>query len=215
MSSSDRGQKTKSLIISVARGLFYENGYRNTSVRAIFDQAGANIGLLNYYFEGKAEIGLIVYSSIRERFDDLIRKYEPGFSPVENFLFSSALEMRLCLENEKYAHFYDELCEEPLVETRLRNAIVKVLLASRDDGPNSNYSLLATISISAIKPALVSYAIEHPGSVATRDYLVYYLDQQLTYLGIPTSDAERLLDRLDLYHVAVVERFTPIMTPLA
>ena len=215
MTGSERGQKTKALIISSARGLFYENGYRNTSVRAIFDQVGANVGLLNYYFEGKADIGLSVYSSIRERFDDLIHLYEPELSPVETFLFSSALEMRLCLENEKYARFYDELSEEPLVEGRLRNAIVKVLLSARNDDPNSSYSLLATLSISAIKPALVSYAIEHPGEIATKDYLVYYLDQQLTYLGMPTSDAERLLGRLDRYHIEVVERFTPIMTPLA
>ena len=212
---SDRGQRTRAGILSAARRLFYLHGYEHTSVRAIFSAAGANVGLLKYYFTGKSQIGLIVYNEMREEFNELIGRYEPGLDGAGRYLFSSALELRLCLEDPHYAAFDHELDAEPDVRDDLQDVVMRVLQQYRAPGlGDDDYSVMASLSISAIKPALVGYAISHPSEIDKDAYLHYYLGEQLHYLGRPDEDADQILGTLASYHVAVAERFTPVMVPL-
>ena len=61
-----KGEETKNRILFVARDLFYEYGFHKTTARMISEKANTNLGLLNYYFKNKNEMGLIIYSSIRD-----------------------------------------------------------------------------------------------------------------------------------------------------
>ena len=54
-------------------------------------------------------MGLIIYSSIRDRFDELIAEYFPDMDELTLFLFSSTLELYLCITNEKYGNFFMNL----------------------------------------------------------------------------------------------------------
>lgn len=93
----------------MARDLFYEYGFHKTTARMISEKANTNLGLLNYYFKNKNEMGLIIYSSIRDRFDELIAEYFPDMDELTLFLFSSTLELYLCITNEKYGNFFMNL----------------------------------------------------------------------------------------------------------
>ena len=75
-----KGEETKNRILFVARDLFYEYGFHKTTARMISEKANTNLGLLNYYFKNKNEMGLIIYSSIRDRFDELIAEYFPDMA---------------------------------------------------------------------------------------------------------------------------------------
>ena len=103
-----KGEETKNRILFVARDLFYEYGFHKTTARMISEKANTNLGLLNYYFKNKNEMGLIIYSSIRDRFDELIAEYFPDMDELMLFLFSSTLELYLCITNEKYGNFFHE-----------------------------------------------------------------------------------------------------------
>ena len=103
-----KGEETKNRILFVARDLFYEYGFHKTTARMISEKANTNLGLLNYYFKNKNEMGLIIYSSIRDRFDELIAEYFPDMDELTLFLFSSTLELYLCITNEKYGNFFHE-----------------------------------------------------------------------------------------------------------
>lgn len=212
---SDRGQRTRAGILASARRLFYLHGYEHTSVRSIFSEAGANVGLLKYYFTGKSQIGLIVYNNIRGEFNELIAQNEPQLDGAGRYLFSSALELRLCLEDSHYAVFYYELDAEPDVRGSMRDVVMHVLQQYRAAGLGDDaYSVMAALSISSIKPALVGYAISHPGQIDNDAYLRYYLGEQLHYLGRPDDECDSILGMLAGYYVAVAEHFTPIMVPL-
>lgn len=104
-----KGEETKNRILFVARDLFYEYGFHKTTARMISEKANTNLGLLNYYFKNKNEMGLIIYSSIRDRFDELIAEYFPDMDELTLFLFSSTLELYLCITNEKYGNFFMNL----------------------------------------------------------------------------------------------------------
>ena len=76
------------------------------------------------------------------------------------------------------------------------------------------YTMLATISISAIKPAVVDYVLNHKGEIKTDTYLRYYLEQQLHFLGHNKSEADSYIEKVHKFYISVAPRFTPVMTPL-
>ena len=110
-----KGEETKNRILFVARDLFYEYGFHKTTARMISEKANTNLGLLNYYFKNKNEMGLIIYSSIRDRFDELIAEYFPDMTSLRcscslvhlNFIFVLQMKnmaiffMNLSVVNQK------------------------------------------------------------------------------------------------------------------
>src|SRR3954471_3374582 len=51
---------TKAAVLDAAERLFASHGFKATSVRAITDQAQANLGALNYHFDSKDDLILAV-----------------------------------------------------------------------------------------------------------------------------------------------------------
>lgn len=210
-----KGQQTKEKILYCARDLFFENGFRATTSRMISEQSNTNLGLLNYYFKGKNEMGRIIYSSVRMGFDQLIQQHLPDIGEEDLFLFSSAIELFLCITNKNYGRFYREFIIEPANRQSTQQHISDVLCQYSSVFTNSPaYTILATISISAMKPAIVDYALTHPEEIQTDIYLGYYLEQQLHFLGRNQNDANAFIRLIHQYHITVAKRFTPVMIPL-
>ena len=118
--TKNKGQETKNKILRTARRLFFEKGYQATSCSAISEAAGTNLGLINYYFEGKGEIGMLIYTDIRAAFDKMTEGFEPELTGVSQFLFSCAVELYLCLYCEPFGRFYYELTSDPRSARRWR-----------------------------------------------------------------------------------------------
>lgn len=113
-----KGEETKNRILFVARDLFYEYGFHKTTARMISEKANTNLGLLNYYFKNKNEMGLIIYSSIRDRFDELIAEYFPDMDELTLFLFSSTLEL---FQYMSQLHFCYDQGSEAAVQDNILN----------------------------------------------------------------------------------------------
>lgn len=214
MAQYNKGLETKNKIIRSARELFYEKGYCSTSTREISEKAGTNLGLLKYYFKGKNEIGMIIYCDIRNAFDELTAANEPALTGPDLFLFSSALELYLCLENEAFGRLYYELSFEPAFHQAIEAVIINALMKYAQQSNDSQYALLSCLSIMAIKPALVNHSLNARGEISTDTYVHYYLGQQLHVLGLPPSHADTIIQILKRYYVNVAAKFTPIMTRL-
>lgn len=54
----------KTSILAAAEVLFLEQGYKKTTVRQIAERAGANLGLIPYYFKNKENIARVIYDKI-------------------------------------------------------------------------------------------------------------------------------------------------------
>lgn len=209
-----KGQLTKEKILHTARNLFYEHGFHNTTSRMISDVSETNLGLLNYYFKSKNEIGRLVYTNIRDTFDELIAKNEPQMNDEDLFLFSSALELFLCITNSTYGNFYHEFIAEPTNRANVQQHISDVLMKHRGTDGMDDYTKLATLSISAIKPAVVSHVLSQPNDIAADTYLRYYLEQQLHFLERGKEDADYFIQLIHSYHISVADRFTPVLIKL-
>lgn len=208
-----RGLKTRNHLLDCSRELFLENGYRQTTARMIANRADANLGLLHYYFNGKIEIGSLVYYDVRSRFDELVLKYETKFSEVDLFLFSSALELSLCLKYPNFGKFFVEITDEPQIHSRLVNFIIHTFETHARAAHDPDYARLAGLSISAMKPTIIRYALNNPGVITDDAYLRYYLVQQLHFLDMDPGLCVRYMERLANYHIALDEKMTPVFRP--
>jgi AcrR family transcriptional regulator len=66
--------QTKSLLIEIARELFAKQGFRGTTIRAITERAGTNLGAVTYHFGSK----LALYHEVVERATQPMREHLRG-----------------------------------------------------------------------------------------------------------------------------------------
>lgn len=206
-------EQTKNKLLECSRELFFKNGYRQTTTRLISSRANANLGLFNYYFNGKIEIGATIYYDIRNTFDSLIMQYEPSFNEVDLFLFSSALELYLCLIYPNFGKFFVEISQEPQIYKRTINFIIDTFEKYSTVNNDKNFAKLAGISISSIKPSIINYSLHNPNAIDNQEYIRYYLEQQLHFFGAKASEADKYLNIMDKYLIALDNRMTPIFVP--
>ncbi len=60
-------QTTQGKILAAATKIFVENGFKDTTTRAICAEAHVNVALVNYYFRSKADLYKAVFSALFER----------------------------------------------------------------------------------------------------------------------------------------------------
>lgn len=214
MANTAKGEETKKRIITTARFLFYEQGYSETSLRQISEKAGTNIGLMNYYFENKAGIAMLIYSDIRSSFDGFLSKYEPELSREEFFILSSAIELYLALECKPFGNFYSALSSEPVFHKNISNIIMAIMERHDDVYPDKDLAKINCMGTMAIKPALVSRSSTEDFDIPHRIVIEYYMKMQLQMLGLDRESSDTYMQLMEKYYYNLAPGFTPIMTPL-
>lgn len=214
MANTAKGEETKKKIIANARFLFFEQGYTETSLRQISEKAGTNIGLMNYYFENKAGIAMLIYSDLRASFDAFLSKYEPDLSRDEFFLLSSAIELYLALECRPFRLFYTALSKEPVFQKNISHIIMTIVERHNDVYPDNNLAKLNCMGIMAIKPALIGRSSAEGFDIPHKTVIEYYMKMQLQMLGLDRDKSDIYMHLLEKYYINLAPGFTPIMTPL-
>ena len=75
---------TSDSLIAAARSLFSQHGYDGTSVRAITEQAGTNLGAITYHFGSKEALYEAVHASANEAVDrELMAAAQAPGSPLD------------------------------------------------------------------------------------------------------------------------------------
>ena len=90
--------QTKQNILSVARKLFVEKGYDNTSIRDIAGIAQVNVASIKYHFDSKEELFKFILSDILK---DKKRKAEKIYEACNNDLSSFVKKIFLLYYKEK------------------------------------------------------------------------------------------------------------------
>lgn len=212
MHKKDKGTETKNKLLECSRKLFYQYGYHNTTTRMIANESQLNLGLFHYYFDGKIEIGMTVYYDVRIAFDQYVADYNLAKNEIDVFILSSAIELYLCLTCPSFGQFFFDLSSEPKVHDRTLAHIIKTF-ETHAEYKEQSFPILAGISISAVKPAIVNHALQNPGKIANKTYLDYYIRQQLHFFGIDEEKVSDYLEILNQYTIGVDEKFTPIFYP--
>ncbi len=211
MNHYEKGKQTKQKILTIGKNLFYEKGYSSVTMREIAADSNANLGLLNYYFNGKADLGMKVYIEIRSAMNQKIENCFPGREGRDYFLLSSAIELIMCLESREYGDFYLQISKEQSFKTEINETIISTMERYSKSDKTSDHAILSSLSIMAAKPALVEHCFQHPETLKKTAYLDYYLEMQAYHLGLENDKAQTLLSEIKKCYFTMAKNFTPII----
>ena len=113
-----KGERTRKEILSVAKKLFTERGYKDVSMQDICNVTGLSKGGLYRHFGSKAEI-LLELVKKEKRVEQDIRDGVSAVQVLENLLEIYRNDMIKCKESLAYALFeYASGCTEPVIDSK-------------------------------------------------------------------------------------------------
>ena len=115
-------------IFTSAMDLFRKNGYSNTNVRQIAEQANLSLGLVNHYFESKRNLGYVVLKALIRYV--VVETEHCLEEQLENTLLLDAAETRavnIYLSKGPFRQFYLDTLEEDIFFHYLENLPACVL----------------------------------------------------------------------------------------
>jgi len=210
-----KGINTKQRIMTVSRHLFYEQGYKKVTIREISAASEVNLGLLNYYFNGKGDLGMTIYKQVRAELNEELHKCFPDRDSVDYYFLSSAIELMVCLHSRHYGDFYLQMSREPKFKKDINETIISTILRYSAQGDHSERAELSSLSTMATKPALVEHFYAHPGMIGEDAYLQYYMEMQFYQLRMSLDKSTELLSAIQSYYFNVGEDFVPVIAPVA
>lgn len=99
-----KGEYRKDILLKNAKELFYEKGYRNTTIREIAAKSGDPVSLVHYYFQKKDDILRTVYSDFCNNIDLFLYTKYADQGIEQDILLAHALNNRI---------YYDILLKDP------------------------------------------------------------------------------------------------------
>lgn len=97
---------------------------------------------------------MTAYDNIRITFDHYMDDYNLAQNEVDVFIFSSAIEMYVCLTYPSYGQFFFDLSAELKVHGRTLAPIIRSF-ETYEKYKDPSFPVLASISISAVKPETI------------------------------------------------------------
>lgn len=105
------GIETKQNIVTSAKELFYQNGYRNTSVHMICQAAHAKLGTFTYYFPKKNDLISLLYREYMQACVDYVDGKKLKVSSPEHHLIVVMLYYDHLYSDEAITRFHREVLE--------------------------------------------------------------------------------------------------------
>lgn len=135
---------TKSRIVSAAWKLFYEQGYDNTTIDDILEEAHASRGSFYHYFDGKDSLPASLGYLFDEKYEELAKTMSPDMDPIEKLIFMNH-ELFLMIENTVAVDLLSRLFSSQLVSPTDRSLL---------DPNRMYYKLLRQVTIEAQQKGL-------------------------------------------------------------
>lgn len=105
-----KGLKTKFNILSVAKHLFYENGYNKTSVKEICETSNVKPGNFTYYFPTKNDLVKEIFTELYMRTYSFVEsKCDRHLSSIEKNVFTAYPYFLSVFKDAYTTRFYSEI----------------------------------------------------------------------------------------------------------
>ena len=160
------GIETKGTIVSCAKRLFYQHGYRSVTVHEICDLAGVKLGTFTYYFSRKNDLLSELYNSYMQSCKDFVDAQGiEDLSPAEHHMFVVMLYYTKLYSDEKTVAFHHQVLNLGSMNAYFENP--RALIADfSDEGSvdreDSSYNLLV-LADNAVRRELNMNFIEQEG----------------------------------------------------
>lgn len=105
-----KGIETKDKIVAAAKKIFYEKGYKNSTIKMITEEANVSLSAVPYYFRKKDEIVKDIYNEYLEKIYILLQENIP--EKTDSYLMhfcASKIYYHIILDDEKNRRFYYEI----------------------------------------------------------------------------------------------------------
>ncbi len=135
---------TKSRIVSAAWKLFYQQGYDNTTIDDILEEAHVSRGSFYHYFDGKDSLPASLGYLFDEKYEELSKTMGPDMNPIEKLIFMNQ-ELFLMIENTVAVDLLSRLFSSQLVSSSERSLL---------DTNRTYYKLLRQVTIEAQQQGL-------------------------------------------------------------
>lgn len=103
------GIETKQQIIQCAKALFYENGYKNTSVSQICQASSAKLGTFTYYFPKKNDLLNYLYAEYMQNCIRFIDSRHLDLSSPEHHIYTVMFYYMRLYSDEATVRFHQEV----------------------------------------------------------------------------------------------------------
>lgn len=110
---SKASKNTRSRIVSTAWKLFYRDGFENTTIENIIEEAHISKGSFYHYFEGKESLIDGVSYMFDEAYEDIIEKLDVNLDPVDK-LVTLTSEIFFMIENTVPVHLLSRIMSSQL-----------------------------------------------------------------------------------------------------
>ena len=151
---------TKSRIVTAAWKKFYEQGYENTTIDDILEEAHASKGSFYHYFDGKDSLPASLGYLFDDKYAELEQTMDPSLNPIEKLIFLNH-ELFLMIENTVAV---DLLCR--LFSSQLLSAERSLL-----DNNRIYYKLVRQIAIEGQQKGL--FKSEYTTNDITKAYAMF------------------------------------------
>ncbi|MCQ2554368.1 MAG: TetR/AcrR family transcriptional regulator [Clostridia bacterium] len=135
---------TKSRIVSAAWKLFYEQGYDNTTVDDIIEEAHVSKGSFYHYFVSKDSLPASLGYLFDEKYAELNETMDPEMNPIEKLIYMNH-ELFLMIENTVSVDLLSRLFSSQLVSNTERSLL---------DTNRTYYKILRQVTIEAQQKGL-------------------------------------------------------------
>lgn len=152
---------TKSRIVSAAWRLFYRQGYENTTIDDILEEAHASRGSFYHYFEGKDSLPASLSYLFDEKYTELSESMDVSMDPIEKLIFLNQ-ELFLMIENTVEVGLLCRLFATQLISNSERSLL---------DSNRTYYKLLRQITIEAQQQGL--FAEQYTTNDITHAYAMF------------------------------------------
>lgn len=128
---------TKTRLVTAAWKCFYEQGYENTTIDDILEEAHVSRGSFYHYFEGKDSLPASLSYLFDEKYEELSESMDPKMNAVEKLIYLNQ-ELFMMIENTVAV---DLLCR--LFSSQLVSSVERSLL----DSNRFYYKLLRQVTV--------------------------------------------------------------------
>jgi AcrR family transcriptional regulator len=198
----ERYQKRRNQLIAVARKLFTENGYCETSMQDVVHEAGTSIGNCYFYFSGKeALLNVVVKKMI---FDIWIKaEEEAGDVPsgIDKHAYILYNTITMMLEHEKIGRLMLMAFSLPAVRSSIIEDYQKKLTGFSNENPALVVDEDITLSMNSVHGAavaLLEMVLLDGKKYEPSRIGIFFTRWNLQALGIPRDLVENALDTLKM-----------------
>lgn len=193
----EKDNNVRQRILSAAKELFVQQGYKKTTIRQIVEKSGVLTGSIYYFFKNKEDIFQSLVMELFLQCTNLIAKNFAGESLAFRYAALCLVEFEAVAMNKLVRETYYEGYTAPKIFERITEHLTNMtgsifgaeLALSRDE---------VFLRSLLIKGAMRSYVVQYDfgRSINRQDYAMLVIDTALQLLGVSQAERKKTLQQL-------------------